>query len=366
MLIRVHIDNFRCFSDFEISVGPANLFLGPNGTGKSSIFEVLRKIQTVVRGDRKIRDIFSLAECTRWRKFPVQRFELDVRGNGGTYRYEIAVEPKERIMQIRHERLRFDNKPLMDFKSGNLQLYRDDHSRDKNFQFARDQSVLALLPAGEDNKLLTWFKKYMEQKLVILKIDPTAMVSDSKQEENRLSETMDNFVSWYRHISQDQGKVMEITGTLKEILKDFDNFRFAEAGLGQILEAGFSDTSDNNRLIRYQFHELSDGQRVLIALYTLIYAVRSQGVTLCMDEPENFLALPEIQPWLLTLDEFCDNGEMQALLISHHPQLIDDMAVSSGCWFERHDGSVQVRRITENDQSGLPVSELVSAGWLHE
>jgi len=274
-------------------------------------------------------------------------------------------ETQERFMQVRHERLWFDDKPLMSFESGNLQLYRDDHSRDKDFPFARDQSVLALLPAAQDNRLLTWFKKYMEQKLVILKIDPTVMGSESEEEENRLSATMDNFASWYRHISQDQGKIIEITGTLKEILKNFNNFRFAEAGLSQILEADFSDTSDNSRLIRYRFHELSDGQRVLIALYTLIYAVRSRGVTLCLDEPDNFLALPEIQPWLLTLDEFCDSGEIQALLISHHPQMIDDMAVSSGYWFERHNGSVRVKRITESDGAGLPVSELVSAGWLY-
>ena len=35
--------------------------------------------------------------------------------------------------------------------------------------------------------------------------------------------------------------------------------------------------------------------------------------TLCLDEPENFLALPEIQPWLVALHDRCSGGEVQAL-----------------------------------------------------
>jgi len=49
----------------------------------------------------------------------------------------------------------------------------------------------------------------------------------------------------------------------------------------------------------YRLSDLSDGQRTLIALYTILVASTAGGentYTLCLDEPENFLALPEIQP----------------------------------------------------------------------
>jgi AAA15 family ATPase/GTPase len=106
---------------------------------------------------------------------------------------------------------------------------------------------------------------------------------------------------------------------------------------------------------------------MLIALYTLIYYTRFEDYTLCIDEPENFLALPEIQPWLRTLYDFCSDGELQSLLISHHPELIDYLASSVGHWFDHQSNApVRVKRITDDKDTGLPISELVARGWLHD
>lgn len=123
--------------------------------------------------------------------------------------------------------------------------------------------------------------------------------------------------------------------------------KFVEAGeRHRVLKASFSGGNGDHD---YRFNELSDGQRVLIALYTLIYYARSEDYTLCIDEPENFVALPEIQPWLITLYDFCSDGELQALLVSHHPELIDYLASSAGYCFERQcNAPVRVKRIAED------------------
>ncbi|MBE9257718.1 ATP-binding protein, partial [Dolichospermum sp. LEGE 00246] len=103
-------------------------------------------------------------------------------------------------------------------------------------------------------------------------------------------------------------------------------------------------------------------------LYTLIYCMKSEDYTLCIDEPENFLALPEIQPWLRQLYDFCDGGKLQALLISHHPECINYLLASPiGYWFERQSNApARVRKISneEADDSGLKISELIARGWL--
>ncbi|MHC5831008.1 MAG: AAA family ATPase, partial [Nostoc sp.] len=108
--------------------------------------------------------------------------------------------------------------------------------------------------------------------------------------------------------------------------------------------------------IDYRFSELSDGQKVLIALYTLLYCTQSEDYTLCIDEPENFLALPEIQPWVIQLYDFCIDGKIQALLISHHPVLINYLLASPiGYWFERQSNApVRVKPISneETENSG--------------
>jgi predicted ATPase len=91
----------------------------------------------------------------------------------------------------------------------------------------------------------------------------------------------------------------------------------------------------------------------------------SQNTTLCLDEPENFLALREVQPWLDALMSRTETNESQAVLVSHHPELINALAVGHGRWLDRTSGGpTRCQPITE-DGSGLPISELVARGWLN-
>jgi AAA15 family ATPase/GTPase len=48
MLKRIYIDNFRCLVNFELNFDSINLFLGGNGSGKSTVFEALRKLQSLL------------------------------------------------------------------------------------------------------------------------------------------------------------------------------------------------------------------------------------------------------------------------------------------------------------------------------
>jgi predicted ATPase len=180
---------------------------------------------------------------------------------------------------------------------------------------------------------------------------------------------MENFVSWYRYLSQDQGLAFQLTSELKEIMPGFDSFKFGQVGKEhRLLQVCFE--TDAKALTSYDFDELSDGQRMLIALYTLLHVAHvDQGLTLCLDEPGNFVALPEIQPWLIKLYDRCMAGQMQALLISHHPEPIDYLLASPvGYWFERQDNNrpTRIKPITADGQGGLPISEIVARGWLHE
>jgi predicted ATPase len=361
MLKRIYIDNFRCCSNFELALDDMNLFLGTNGSGKSTVFEVLQKIQALVSGDEKATALFRSDMLTRRQTANTQRFELEIEGNGGLYKYELSIEHEETRQRVRvsHEYLGFDNKPLLRFEKGDAHLYRDDHSEGPTYPFDWDHSAVATLPPRKDNTRLTWFRERMKR-IIIIQVIPPMMRSESSKEEPRLSAKTENFVSWYRHVSQDQGKAFEITKALRDILEDFNYFKFSEFGeQHRILNVFFNETS-------YRFNELSDGQRALIVLYAVLLFARSGDYTLCIDEPENFLALPEIQPWLTLLQDSCADEALQALLISHHPELINYLASSAGYWFERSsNGPVRVRRISNVDEGGIPLSELVARDWIH-
>ncbi|MEC4817695.1 MAG: AAA family ATPase [Scytonema sp. PMC 1069.18] len=370
MLKRLYIDNFRCLTNFELHVDSINLFLGANGTGKSTIFEVLQKIQIFVSDDRKVEGVFKKSDCTRWQKWLTQRFELEIFGNDGNYKYELAIEHDQDKSFVKYERLWFERQLLLKFESGEVQLFRDNYSLEVTYSFDWSQSLLPSLMPKSDNTKLTWFTERMKR-FIIVKIIPSLMVNSSDRSENHLSLHMENFVSWYRYLSQDQGKVAELINILKEVMDGFVSFKFDSFSEDhRTLKLRFSQESFPTKLIDYRFDELSDGQKVLMALYTLLYGTQSEDYTLCIDEPENFIALPEIQPWLSQLYDLCNEQKMQALLISHHPELINYLLASPiGYWFERQSNTpVRVKKIGNeaSASTGLPISELIVRGWLYE
>lgn len=117
----------------------------------------------------------------------------------------------------------------------------------------------------------------------------------------------------------------------------------------------------------YTFGELSDGQRAIVALYAIMRFTVREDVTLCIDEPENYLALAEIQPWLLELEMACQDEGAQALLISHHPELIDLLALEKGLWFSRSNlGPVRTRPVDVEEIGDVTVSDFVARGWINE
>ncbi|MEH2194348.1 MAG: ATP-binding protein [Nostoc sp.] len=367
MLKRIYIDNFRGLVNFEMNFDSINLFLGGNGAGKSTVFEVLRKIQIFISGGEKVEEIFKSDDCTRWQTLQIQRFELEITGNNGRYKYEFAIRHNQEKSHIEYERLWFNNQILLKVEKNQFQLSQEN---EKTIRSPINESQFSILSFFAGNSKLNWFRNRIER-FIIVQIIPSLMVDGSEHEEIQLTYRMENFVSWYRYISQDQGKVAELIDVLKNILDGFVSFKFEKFGEKyRILKLRFSTDEDRKKIIDYRFSELSDGQKVVIALYTILYCTESEDYTLCIDEPESFLALPEIQPWLIQLYDFCIDAKIQALLISHHPVLINYLLASPiGYWFERQSNAPARVKLISNEEtqnSGLPISELIARGWLYD
>lgn len=114
--------------------------------------------------------------------------------------------------------------------------------------------------------------------------------------------------------------------------------------------------------------------------YNLLYTIlnlpqhsdfRHHKLILCLDEPENFVALREIQPWLRAMNDRCLDGEIQLMLISHHPEIINYLLMPGGnqgvYWFERENNRAPTRQtIIEpvSEDEGISAAELVARGWL--
>jgi len=391
MLKRIYIDNFRCMVNFELRVDSINLFLGSNGSGKTTIFDALRKLQLFILGDPifqqyyKVSDLFKSRDLTRWQTSDVQKFELDIQGNGGLYKYTLEIQHQGEYSppRMRLERLTFDSQPLFEFwidagdrgmPVGQARLYNDDPNREGAFLpfFDWSRSGIGFIYERPDNQKLTWFKKRMANFLIV-QIDPFSMTSKSSQEASLPDWNLSNYAAWYSYLSQEnQGNILKLTLELQNIIPGFDSFQNSKSGDVRILSASFNHPSK----VTYQLDELSEGQKVLIALYTLIYCSSDEDFTLCIDEPENFLALPEIRPWWNKVMDSCIENQGQVILISHHPSLINYLAGNLGYWFERSNNqAVRVKPISQmtemqtedgKKEDGLSLSHLIELGWIYD
>lgn len=366
MLKRLYANNYRCLVNFEISFDKLTLLVGPNGAGKSTLFDMLFGIRRLIVDNARVGEVFPQEDITAWVDQTEQSFELDVQSEHGLFSYRLAIShnPDIKKQRIDHEHLRCDGKPLFEFNRGEVQLYHDDHNEGPKYSF--DWSVSALATIGEraDNKKLTWFKKWVE-KLFILSLQPKAMTSETREESGWLDRDGTNFSSWYRYISQEhQDKIFQLTEKLRVTLPGFHAFKLEQAGKYRILKVGFSTEDENASPIYFDFERLSDGERVIIVLYSLLLGLQDLGYTIFLDEPENYVSLPEIQPWLMELSDACGEGFPQAVLISHHPELVDYLGPECGKLIERDPlGPARVKPLPKKIDKGLKLSEQIARGW---
>ena len=374
MVKRIYVDNFRCLVNFELKLDRVNLLLGSNGTGKTTVFDVLHRLQEFVSGNAKVLAAFPSADLTSWQTSPTQRFEVELQVGPtsedpfgpASYGYSLVLEhdTERRQAKVQSETLTIDGRTLFHFQEGTAELYHDDFTRGPQYPSDWTQSGVGVLQPRPDNKKLTRFRKEM-QKTIIVGIQPALMTSESREEAAGLSQNMENFVSWFRYLSQEHtGALLAIFSELKRVLPGFSACNLKEAGEARVMKVLFDRPDGSGRPIPYDFNALSHGKRALIALYSLLFGLKDEGVSLFVDGPDNFVALREIQPWLTALTDLAGDGIEQAVLISHHPEIINYLAASSGRWFER-ESNVPAR---VSDKPTVTVAELTPAetiarGW---
>jgi predicted ATPase len=366
MLTRLHVDNFRCLVNFDLKLDRLNLLLGENGGGKTTVFEVLRRLQRFLGGEVNVDITFPIIDLTRWQVLNVQRFEVTLQVDEDSYVYALSIQHdyERNLRRIKRESLHMNERVLFEFEDGQAHLYHDDFTPGPEYPFDWSRSGVASLPARRDNTLLTRFRRQMS-KLLVVSLSPRGMKSGSKEEQRSLAPEGANFASWYRYLSQEhQGNILDLTQELRAVLPGFDSFSLGDVGENRrLLKVLFRKGNRKGKAIPFLFGELSDGQRQLIVLYTLLYGVKGEGYSLFLDEPDNYVALREIQPWLTSLQDAVGDSISQAVLISHHPEVIDYLAGSSGIWLERPDnGPTRVLDRPPTAVDGLKTSEIIARG----
>jgi predicted ATPase len=368
MFKRLYIDNYKCLVNFELPLQELSLLLGPNGVGKTSVLDVIFALRQLLGGVARVTDpdIFPTPSLTRWQSRDLQVFELDVALDEDelTYRIEIEHERSTKRARLHLEKLTADGRPLFSFELGQVQLYKDDHTEGPRYSADWSESALARVPSyGEQNRRLTAFLDFM-RKVMVCGLYPASFKAESTREDALLDRDAHNFAAWYRHALQERPDLVpEFTKALQDVIDGFDGIRLEK--VGQDTRALMVTLQEQKQRYELRFDEISDGQRALIALYALVRLAAGQGYTLFLDEPDNYVALAEIQPWLIELSDASGESVPQAVLCSHHPELIDYLGGERGILLCREaSGVIKARNLDKRlHEGGLKLSEAVARGW---
>jgi len=384
MITRIYIDNYKCFSNFEYKPGQNQLLLGRNGSGKSTVFEILHLLKRFILDRSDTTDLFTPQSRTRWDQRDEQTLELDIADvvdavapfiDTASYRYRLLLSYCSDGPRLREEELLIsgidgDWEPVYQRSGEGARLYNDVGDSSSLMLVIPYLSGLSLIEDSPNRTRLSRFKQRLAR-MHVLQIDPRRMRSWSDAEEPAPSRDVANYVSWYRHLVQDNPTIAAtLFRNLADVIEGFTGFRLGAEGTRRLEVL----TRSNGRQATYDFGELSDGQRALAALHTVTAVIqaskedkRSPSISFCIDEPENYVALAELQPWILTVEDALDQSRAQVLVASHHPEFINMYAGSDAVRLYREKaGPVRLAQFLTDDETTWAPAEIIARGWEDE
>nr|WP_297705260.1 AAA family ATPase [uncultured Butyrivibrio sp.] len=365
MIKYLYINNYKSFVNFRVDFSKKNLLLGKNGTGKSTIFLLIATLRNFVLGNGVVAgNLFFSNSATRWMNSSIQTFEIGLSDGDDlyTYRLEIEYSKDPDVTKVKAETVSLADKPLLSVKEG--VAFISDGSSFSGRELLVDSSLSALnaFNLGSGHKELSRFRELMS-KIVYCSPYPRNMVDRVENDVYWPLLDFSNIASAYTGIVQLYPDIQQkVNDAMREINPAFKRTRVSAEPYGKffVIDYQYKDVECS-----FSFGELSDGEKMLFALYALIYGYVANDFVVLLDEPDNYVSLKELQPWCTELEHtMSENG--QCLLISHNAEIIDYMAEADGIWFSRlSSGESQVISnplVQAAENQLLPYSELIARG----
>lgn len=380
MLTRLHIENYKAIDKLTLEFRSKNLLMGLNGSGKSSVFEVLAGIKALVVGEEKVKDVFSLATVPQWLQNQDssvrQRFELTLEVGSSRYEYGLTLVQIQQggRSHIAEESLSRNSERQLWIQGGEAALAGDGSVAPVEVEHSGHRSVFSL---GMKSRAKSYQSQLAFREFLagahVFHLDPGRMTGLTRSPESQLTPDFSNFSSWYRRASLvDASAASLFLGDAREAIGGLRSLDYHDLGQGVMAlqariegppDLGLGTRRGNGDYI-LPIDALSEGQRALVGLYAATRFLAKEGAILCFDEPDNYLALAEIQPWLTRLLDLSDDRGGQFVIASHHPELINLLAPDYGIVLER-DGSAptSARTFSAARDCLLPAAEQVARGW---
>jgi len=331
MIRKLEIRNYKLFRNFALELdGGVNLLCGPNGSGKTSVIEIVYALTRFLaipdHSDTiacSVEDAFPFRTFCRWcteeNGWGEMSVKLEIESDEQPlYIYDLTVRYNflEKISRVQHESLRLGETLLLEFKEGHIKMFTDD---ERELSFRSDWKRSGLVVGSSNSSRIRKFGKRIAS-LYAFHLVPALMKQDVEKPMETLDLYGENFAAWrFLHAAQEPMKQARVVEQSKYFIPGLVDIRYIKKGDWHALAVKVEFNGRENDI---EFNELSDGQKTLLALYSILANIPN-GSTVLIDEPENFLALSELQPWLEAMNDAWEERDIQFIIISHNPRTLN-------------------------------------------
>ena len=321
---RFYVHNFRCLENFQLPVSdlPSVLLIGKNGSGKTTVSRALEILQSIGRGTNRVGELVKPKDFACGRTEVPISFEIEVVLKGKTYSYNIAFElpPNFKELRVLAEIFAVDGTPIYVRKMADVHLARAE--KEKEAKFLIDWHMVALPIVQEQSSLdpLSIFKQWLAH-MIILRPIPTLISGESQSETLKPDSRGTDFAAWFSGIlAHAPSAYSKIDQYLKQVMPDLKDIKNPIVGTdARSLEVQFANEVGT---IKLPFEDLSDGEKCFMICALVLAANDAYGPLLCFwDEPDNFLALSEVEHFVMALRKAFQSGG-QFITTSHNSEAI--------------------------------------------
>ena len=368
---RLRVRNYRVLREVVVSdLPPLAVFVGANGTGKSTLFDVFAFLRDALQDNVYValRKRGGFTEVKSRGSDGLIVFEVKFRQESGplvTYLLEIGAEGGRGIVE--HEVLKYrrgqHGRPwhFLDFRRGSgtavtneVDYGTPDAEMEREEQTLDSPDILAIKGLGQFQRfqVVNAFRKLIERWHLS---DFHIQAARPSQEEG-----------YAEHLSAHGDNLALVTRYLFESHRErFDAIleRMARRVPG-ITEVEARETVDGRLVLRFRdgaFEDpfiarfVSDGTIKMFAYLVLLHDPAPHPL-LCVEEPEN-----QLYPNLLAelIEEFRAYGARggQVLVSTHSPDLLNGAELEEVYWFEKQDGFSVVRPAQDSELLANLVAE---------
>ncbi|MDR1315479.1 MAG: ATP-binding protein [Spirochaetales bacterium] len=354
MLKRLYIHNYKCLVNFEFKMDDDEYYkhsvlsIGKNGAGKTSVAEILQIFQRIGRGQANLlplhednveispvisKDSFSFGND----KVPLH-LEIEAEISGHIYLYKVIFEllPGFSYLRVKEEILCIDGSQQFEREVADIHF---SQRQQAPFNFDWHSIYLPAFQAREkeENNLVGKFKHWLKRMLIISPV-PRSMNAALRCRAAHLQPDCSNITDWYADLLERNpdayGDVK--SNYLKIVFPDFDGLRFEQNEFGMRYLKAYFTQEDRKTAVR--FDKLADGEKCVILAALVIAANQADHDSiLCFwDEPDNFLALSEIEHFISILKKrFLQKG--QIIMTTHSPETVVRFSEDNTYIFFRND-----------------------------